>query len=57
MESTAVSQLGLLFKKKTVIRPEIINKNHKTYSQKESQELVRSNTSGLNTTLKHDDAA
>lgn len=42
MESKPVSQLCLLFKKKTAIRLEIINTNKKTYSQKASQEPARS---------------
>lgn len=52
MESTAASQLCLLFKKETAVRLEKTQIT-KTYSQKASQELVRSHESVLKTTLKN----
>ena len=57
MESTAVSQLCLLLRKKTAIRLKIINTNNKTYSQKASQEPVRSHGRVLKLTLKNGGAA
>lgn len=57
MKSTAASQLWLLFKKKTAIRLKIVNTKNKTYSQKASQEPVRSHGSVLKPTLKNGGAA
>lgn len=54
MESTGVSQLCLLLKKKTaIIRLKIINTNNKTYRQKASREPARSHRSVLKPTLQN----
>lgn len=57
MESTGVSQLCLLLKKKTAIRLKIINTNNKTYRQKASREPVRSHRSVLKPALQNGDVA